>query len=96
LLDVSTASLGSISVSGELVFANTVCARFFYFFNLKNLNVTSKWIRANNGGKIIVGSSDAGCQITSKIVITLTGPRTVLSDMGSDPYDGSNFLVFFR
>lgn len=40
---------------------------------------------------MILGSEDAGCQISSKIIITLTGPRSTVSDMGSDPFDGSNF-----
>jgi len=55
LLDVSL-SLTSIDIDGVLVFANGV-----------DLTVNVSWIRVNSIGSLIAGSSEDGCQITSKV-----------------------------
>ena len=50
--------------------------------------MTTNWIKVNSGGSLIAGSTVAGCAISAKIIVTLTGDRTANSDMGVDPYDG--------
>jgi len=77
LLDVSV-NLASITVNGKLIFANS------------NLNVTAGFIFVSGTGSLIIGSTDSGCAITSKIIITLAGPVTTLSDFQMrDSYDAT-------
>ncbi|PRP77174.1 hypothetical protein PROFUN_14515 [Planoprotostelium fungivorum] len=78
LLDASPKVVyGSISISGTLVVANA------------DVELSSEWIRVQNGGSLIVGTSD--CPITKKVTITLNGLRGSTNEMGSDPVDGATF-----
>ena len=89
-------TLASLNVSGEVVFNNAVTYYFKSNFNFafQNINLTSYWILVNNGGKLILGSNDTGCQITAKIILTVTGNRTTSSAMKTDPFDGSKLNAF--
>lgn len=50
------------------------------------------WIRVNNGGKFIAGSTS--CKINKKVIITFHGDRSLANSIGTDPADfGMNSII---
>lgn len=69
---------GTITVNGELIFANA------------NIALNFAWMRVNAGAKLIIGSN--ACPITAKITLTVTGarPSSAINALGTDPVGGDN------
>ena len=59
------------------------------FSDSADISLTAHWILVKSGGSLIIGSES--CPYAHKAIITLTGPRTEVSEMGYDPVDGINF-----
>ena len=78
ILDVGNLpQLNSIEVDGMLVFDNI------------DIQLNVNWIKVNAFASFIMGSTESGCSITNKIVITFHGQRDKRSPIGFDPADGS-------
>eukprot|EP01125_Pyxidicula_operculata_P001595 TRINITY_DN11443_c0_g1_i1.p1 TRINITY_DN11443_c0_g1~~TRINITY_DN11443_c0_g1_i1.p1 ORF type:complete len:1291 (-),score=304.46 TRINITY_DN11443_c0_g1_i1:59-3931(-) len=81
LISSSPPKLDYIIVQGTLIFDD------------KNISLDVNWIRVDNGGAVIMGSEETGCQITQKIIVTLWGDRVdkSVNPMGDDPADATAF-----
>jgi hypothetical protein len=74
LLDVSPPHLTSLTINSEFIFDN------------QNIQLTTGWIRVNSTGSFIAGSTETGCQIDKKIIVTFDGPTTPNDTLGRDPF----------